>query len=234
MVSGLTPRARAFLDTWGRRSPRIAPVVASGSPEWARQVVLAHEEEFGGLLFPVLGGELSGWIRLGTRTSRIRTSSAGELIFNFAEPQFVQCGLVCRVDGYFGVSWSEEFLPWHADARRLIESSAMWAGLVGWRTSALCDGKPDDALAVLRGLHPEECGSSRETAWWRGDDIAVHVEPHLTYLPEGSSRVHVLTSGSEADRRVKRALEEAAKAGADLLVRPQNGSVAAPEESPFH
>ncbi|MFE4821531.1 hypothetical protein ACFRFU_34830 [Streptomyces sp. NPDC056704] len=196
-------------------------------------VVLSHEREFGGISFPILGGELQGWIRLGIKSGKVRPSSAGEWMFNFAEPQFVQCGLVCRVDGYFGVSWSDEFLPWHADVRHLIETSAIWADLAGWRKSALCDGNPSDVLDALKGLSREDCASSRETSWWLGDAVAVYIEPHFTYLPDGSFRIHLMTSDSESDRRVKRTLEEVRQSGVDLLVRSQNDLVVRPEECPF-
>lgn len=211
-------------------------MIPLGAPDYVRDAILYHEQEFGGISLPVQGGELQGWMRLGVKSGKSWRSDAGEWIFNFAEPQFVQCGLVCRVDGYFGVSWSGEFLPWHADVCHLIESSAIWADLVGWRRSALCDGNPSDVLAALddlNGLSEVEFASSRETSWWLGGDVAVHIEPHLTYLPEGSSRIHVMTSDSEVDRRVKRALEAARKSGTDLIVRPQEGLVAAPEKCPF-
>ncbi|MEW2505941.1 hypothetical protein AB0878_36310 [Amycolatopsis sp. NPDC047767] len=232
----MTPKARDFLNFWGKRILRPVPVISFDAPDYVRDAVLSQEQEFGGISFPVQGGELQGWIRLGVKSGKPWRTSADEWIFNFAEPQFVQCGLVCRVDGYFGVSWSGEFLPWHADVCRLIESSAIWADLIGWRKSALCDGIPRDVLNTLsdlNGLSEAESASSREASWWLGDDTAVYIEPHLTYFPGGSSRIHVMTSDAEVDQRVKRELEAAGKAGTDLLVRLQEGLVATPEECPF-
>ncbi|WP_405858648.1 hypothetical protein OG407_16015 [Streptomyces sp. NBC_01515] len=112
----------------------------------------------------------------------------------------------------------------------------MWIDLIGWQRSALCDGHASealDALGDLDGLSKVECASSRETSWWLGSDVAVYVEPHLTYLPDGSSRIHVMTSDSAADQRVKRALDAAGKSGIDLTVRLQAGLVTVPEEFPF-
>lgn len=236
MIAELTPKARGFLDTWGKRISRPVPIIPLDIPGCVRDVILSLEQEFGGISFPVQGGELEGWMRLGVKSGKPWRSGAGEWIFNFAEPQFVQCGLVCRADGYFGVSWSGEFLPWHADVCHLIESSAIWVDLAGWRRSALCNGNPSDvldALGDMNGLSETECASSRETSWWLGGNAAVHIEPHLTYLPEGSSRIHVMTSDSEIDQRVKQTLEAARKSGIDVIVRSQEGFVAAPEECPF-
>lgn len=237
MIAELTPKAHCFLDLWGKRVLRPASVIPFGAPRRVRDVILSHEREFGGISFPVQGSELQGWIRLGVKSGKPWQSGAGEWIFNFAEPQFVQCGLVCREDGYFGASWAGEFLPWHADVYRLVESSAIWADLIGWQRSALCDGNASDALETLgdlNGLSKVECASSRETSWWLGRGVAVYVEPHLTYLPDDSSRIHVMTSDSEVDRRVKRALDAAGKSGIDLTVRSQAGLVAIPEEYPFN
>lgn len=233
MSYDLTPKALNFLNIWGKRFPRPRSTVPFCSPEWVRDVVLSHEREFGGVSFPVLGGELQGWIRLGIKSGKVRSSSSGELIFNFAEPQFVQCGLVCRADGYFGVSWSGEFLPWHADVCRLIESSSVWADLAGWRKSALCEGDPSDVLSAIKDLSKEDRASSRETFWWLGDDVAVYCEPHLTYIPEGSFRIHVLTANWEADWRVKRTLEKVGNPKTNLTTRPSDDLVAVPEECPF-
>ncbi|MFF6986032.1 hypothetical protein [Streptomyces sp. NPDC010273] len=205
-------------------------------PGYVKNVIISHEEEFGGISFPVQGGELQGWMRLGVKSGKPWRSDSGEWIFNFAEPQFVQCALVCRADGYFGVSWSGEFLPWHGDVCRLIESSAIWADLAGWRRSALCDGNPSDVLDALGGLtelSEVEWASSRETSWKLGDGVAVYVEPHLTYLPEGSSRIHLVTSDLKIDQQVKQALQAARKPGIDLTMRLQEGIVMAPEECPF-
>lgn len=236
MVNKLTPKARSFLEVWGKRISRPVPTIPFDAPGYVRDVILSHEQEFGGISFPVQGGELQGWMRLGVKSGKPWQSGGGEWIFNFAEPQFVQCGLVCRADGYFGVSWSGEFLPWHSDVFRLVESSAIWVDLVGWRRLALCDGNPGDvldALGDLSELSEVECASSRETSWWLSGDVAVHIEPHLTYLPEGSSRIHVMTSDMEVGHRVNRVLESVRKSGSDLMVRSQDGIVSAPEECPF-
>ncbi|MES0837786.1 hypothetical protein [Nocardiopsis tropica] len=196
-------------------------------------VLYSHERNFGGMVFPILGGELQGWIRLGVKSGKVRTTGAGERIFNFADPQFVQCGLVCRMDGYFGVSWTDEFLPWHADVYRLIESSAVWSNFLGWRKSALCDGDPRAVLRVFRDIYEEECTSSRETSWWLGDGIAIYFEPHLSYFPEKSFRIHVLALDRESDLRVKRVLGKAGEREGGLFVRYLGGVVGGPGECPF-
>ncbi|MEU4800797.1 hypothetical protein [Actinosynnema sp. NPDC023587] len=232
----LTPGAHHFLATWGKRLVRPVAVIPSYVPDHVRDAIVSHEQEFGGIAFPVLGGELEGWLECGVKSRKPWRSGAGEWVFHFADPQFVQCALVCRADGCFGVSWSEEFLPWHADARGLIEASALWADLIGWRKSTLRDGDPNEVLNALDGvgsLVKAEYASSRETSWWLGDGVALYVEPYLTHLPEGATRVHVMTSDPEAHQRVMRALEAVRKPGVDLMAWPVEGCVLAPEECPF-
>ncbi len=233
MIDGLTPRALEFLTMRGRKFLRSATDLLRHSDESAEAVVLSHEREFGGISFPVLGGELEGWIRLGVKSGKIWLSSAGEQVFNFAEPEFVQCGLLCRVDGYFGVSWSREFLPWHASVRHLIEASAVWGDLTGWRKSALCDGDPAAVLNAVNDLSRDDFASSRETSWWMGGDVAIYLEPHLTYIPKNSFRIHVLASSSESDRRVKKSLGRIGQSRADLSVRLLDDIVPSPSECPF-
>ncbi|GHC78888.1 hypothetical protein GCM10007079_16540 [Nocardiopsis terrae] len=197
-----------------------------------KSILASHERDFGGIAFPILGGELQGWVRLGVKSGRVRTTGSGERIFNFADPQFVQCGLVCRMDGRFGVSWGSEFLPWHADVYRLIESSAVWASLAGWKRSALCDGDPSVVLGSFLGSRDEE-SASPESYWFLGADVAVYVEPHLTYLPEGSSRIHVLTSNWESNLNARKILEELDSGGERFLVRYLDSIVERPGECPF-
>ncbi|MFI7293181.1 hypothetical protein [Streptomyces sp. NPDC050121] len=243
MVEDLTPRGRRFLDSWGRRAPRGVVDASTELPAELRGVMVSHERRFGGLSFPILGGELEGWIRLGMKTGKARLSSSGAWMFNFAEPQFVQCGLVCREDGHFGVSWSGEFLPWHADVRHLIEASAVWADLIGWQRPALCEGTPQDVPAVLAALadlaavgelSPEGPASSELTSWWLGDGVAVYSEPYITYLPEGARRIHVITAAAREGLRIREALQEAEKsATGGLRVRSVDEYVGDPTDYPF-
>lgn len=207
MPDGLSVRAQQFLLRWRGVGHRVVGSFPD-TPEWAQDVVQSYAREFGGLVFPILGGELEGWIRLGVRSGKVWAASPTEWVFTCAEPEFVQCGLVRRLDGYFGVSWSGEFLPWHSDIRRLIESSAIWEELVGWSRVALLEGKPSDVVSSLGSLAVAPESASAETSWWMGDEVAVYAEPYLTYLPEGVSRIHVMAAGERPGYEVRKALEK--------------------------
>jgi hypothetical protein len=210
----------------------VSDVVAH-APAWAKDVLFEYEAKYGGTAFPVLGGELQGWLRLGVQSGKVWESSRDEWIFSCAQPQFVQCAIVCRMDGYLGVSWSGEFLPWHASVRQLIEAGAIWSHFEGWRRAAYCEGSPESVVSALGELRKISTASSAETAWWRGEGIAVYSEPYLTYAGQGIRRVHVLVADHSSTQRVRQVVFDKQRSGRYRFVEQIEGVIEGPSEYPF-
>lgn len=229
----LSERSKKFLGRYGRRVDSTSDVM-SRAPGWALDALNKFESEYGGIAFPVLGGELQGWLRLGVRSGRVWRASSDEWIFNCAEPQFLQCGLVCRMDGYFGVSWSGEFLPWHASVRQLIEASAIWSGLVGWTQVAYCEGNPEHVVSVLGGLRGVSVASSAQTAWWLGDGLAVYSEPYLTYAQNRVRRVRVLAADRLDGQEIRQLISAGEReSGYSFREYLKAEAIEEPSKSPF-
>lgn len=229
---GISLQSRVFLDRFGRHASRRTDVGAH-APVWAKDTLLEYEAKYGGTAFPILGGELQGWLRLGVQSGKIWESSPDEWIFGCAEQQFIQCAIVRRMDGYLGVSWSGEFLPWHAGVRQLIEVGAIWSHVVGWRRAAYCEGSPEGVISTLGELRKVSTASSAETAWWRGDGVAVYSEPYLTYARQGIRRVHVLVADHSHAQTVRQVVSDKQQSGRYRFVEQVEGMVEGPGEYPF-
>ena len=181
VLDGLSSRAQKFVIEKCLRVPLGSSAPLLSAPDSFGPDILDFQNSYGGVILPVLGGELRGWVRLGVRTGKVSVTPEGERIYNCAQPQFAQCGLYCREDGWFGVSWSGEFLPWHSSISQLIESAAVWSSLHGWTVWSLTGEDPERIAAEVEGVDLDSVASCSVTRWWIGENIAVYSEPYLTY-----------------------------------------------------
>lgn len=145
-----------------------------------------------GLVFPIHGGDLRGWCRVGALKPVMMRASNGPSIIKVAEHNDAQCAIVMAIDGRIGVSWSGEFLPRYSHMTHMIESAAVWSMLLGWYHADAVRSEPEKVLRFLPRSRLIAEASGEHIRWWLGEDCVIYSETQLTAGPGTLPTVVVL------------------------------------------
>lgn len=136
-----------------------------------------------GLVFPMYGGDLRGWCRIGAFNPAVQHASNGPSMIRVAEHSSAQCALVMALDGRVGVSWTGEFLTRYSHLTHVLESAAVWADVLGWQYADAIHSDPEAVLRVLPDARLIAEASGEHVRWWHGDGYAIYSEIQLTASP---------------------------------------------------
>lgn len=163
---------------------------------------------YAGLRFPVLGGQLTGEMRLGLQGSNnVWRASSEILLARMAAHDTAQCALVLSADGRFGCSWTGEFTPLFDSIGLMMEDTAVWGGLQGWSYVAFLDVLVEDVLGVLGALSMDPSASGNLSQWWFGEDVAVSVSPYLNPARGDNPCTTILAKSALAVAELRRKLD---------------------------
>ncbi|MFC7221272.1 hypothetical protein ACFQLX_24365 [Streptomyces polyrhachis] len=196
----LSPRVRRFLDAHGRRI-RATPadwirtnatvVHADGrqerAPEQLMDAMVAFEERYGGLWYPVLGG------------NGMEHGLDGEATAHWSERGWILPGAVIDGDWTWGVDVlidgrTAMRLPDDRASHRIIdrsveqriESHALVHSVREWahRHSHLLSMGDEPALDTSGFPPPVPQASGPSNTWWADEDHAIHLQLHTWWQPE--------------------------------------------------
>ena len=203
--------------------PGAGESIVTRAREYARQ--------YGGLRFSVPGGVLEGQLWLAARQPGvlIHQTAEGSYTFLAADHDDAQCAFVISESGAFGCSWSDEFGKLFDSVEHMLECICLWNHFIGWKYVSVFDGVPDEVVATLGGLKPDDLAAGSTSNWWLGTDVAVVVEPYLTPTASKTSQVTVLARDGHAAALVKQKLADLATVQSGLIAASLRSEVGAPD-----
>lgn len=228
MVDGLSPRGVGFFGRCRRDDRSAVPIAPDALTGDVRELIekqalestiaqmRVFDRAFSGWVIDSAGGVLEGALALGCSVGHkggylppmLRRGDTGEVYFRMGSHDTAQCAIVMSSDGAVGALWSREFQQLFDSPQHLVEDSALWSELAGWRYVAVLESDPAVVLEWFGPLSLDAAASGQVASWWMGDGLAVVAHPYLTPQSRPRRQVHVLASDDGSHRSARILLED--------------------------